>query len=190
MPTYNRAKWISLGIECFLQQTFTDSELVILDNGNDNTETLIPEHPRIRYHRQPGPRLTTGEMRNLCNQLAAGDVLVHWDDDDWSAPERIESQLRQMDESGKPLVGYHNISYWDASPSTLTPERRAYQYRGVRPYACGTSMCYLRELWQQHPFPAKQQGEDSDFSLEAKCAGLLESYDGTQMIVARAHLDD
>src|SRR5580765_5977572 len=86
MPTANRAKWIPLAIDCFLHQTFADAELVILDNGNDNTESVIPQHPRIRYIRQPGPRLTTGEMRNLTCSLAEGDLFIHCDDDNSVAP--------------------------------------------------------------------------------------------------------
>jgi glycosyltransferase involved in cell wall biosynthesis len=113
MPTYNRAQWIPLAIARFLKQTFTDAELVILDNGTDNTADVVPAHPRIRYIRQPGPRLTTGEMRNLTCGLAQGDILIHWDDDDWSAPERIALQLEQLNRTGKSLVGFHSISYWN-----------------------------------------------------------------------------
>lgn len=181
MPTYNRAKWIPLAIDCFVNQTFIGAELVILDNGTDNTESLIPQHPRIRYIRQPGPRLTTGAIRNVICSLAQGDVLIHWDDDDYSAPERIAVQLEQMKTSGKPFVGFHSISYWH------TATRLAYQYRGTRPYACGTSQCYRKDYWQNNPFPTVQVGEDSGFSSKAKSMGLLESFDGTQIIVARAH---
>jgi glycosyltransferase involved in cell wall biosynthesis len=181
MPTYNRERWIPLAIDCFLNQTFTDAELVILDNGTDNTRDIVPAHPRIRYIHQPGPRLTTGEMRNLTCSLAQGDILLHWDDDDWSAPTRIESQLKDLETSGKPFVGYHRISYWH--PAT----RLAYQYHGTRPYACGTSQCYLKSYWQQNKFNAKLIGEDSDFSARARQQGLLDSFDGTQLIVARAH---
>jgi glycosyltransferase involved in cell wall biosynthesis len=181
MPTHNRAKWIPLAIACFLNQTFTDAELVILDNGTDNTADVIPAHPRIRYIRQPGPRLTTGEMRNLTCDLAQGDIFIHWDDDDWSAPERIATQLDQMKQSGKPFVGFHSISYWN------TVTQLAYQYRGVRPYACGTSQCYRKDHWQQNRFPKQIIGEDSEFSSIARGQGLLDSFDGTQLIVARAH---
>ena len=181
MPTHNRAKWIPLAIDCFLNQTFTDAEAVILDNGTDNTADVVPAHPRIRYVRQPGPRLTTGEMRNLTCSLAQGDIFIHWDDDDWSAPTRIESQLKDLETSGKPFVGYDRISYWH--PAT----RLAYQYHGTRPYACGTSQCYLKSYWQQNKFNAKLIGEDSDFSARARQQCLLDSFDGTQLIVARAH---
>lgn len=184
MPTANRAKWIPLAIDCFLNQTFTDAELVILDNGTDNTADIVPAHPGIRYVRQPGPRLTTGEMRNLTCSLAQGDIFIHWDDDDWSAPERIQIQMEQMEETGKPVVGFHSISYWN------TVTQLAYQYRGIRPYACGTSQCYRKEYWQQNRFPKQIIGEDSFFSSRAQAQRSLDSFDGMQLIVARMHGDN
>jgi glycosyltransferase involved in cell wall biosynthesis len=188
MPTYNRAKWISLAIECYLQQTFTDSELVILDNGDDETESVVPAHPRIRYYKQPGQKLNTGEIRNRVNELAQGEIVCHWDDDDWSAPNRIETQVARLLSSGKQVTGYHSISYWDTS-SNRAPEDRAHIYQGTASYACGTSQLYFKNWWTQHPFNTKAVGEDSDFSHAAKCSKQLDSVDGRQMIVARAHSD-
>jgi glycosyltransferase involved in cell wall biosynthesis len=179
MPTANRQQFVPLAIECVLAQTFTDYELLIVDDGAE--ETPVPEDPRIRYVRLSGGSRTTGEKRNICAQLARGEIIVHQDDDDWSAPTRIESQLKDLEASGKPFVGYHRISYWH--PAT----RLAYQYHGTRPYACGTSQCYLKSYWQQNNFNAKLVGEDSDFSARARQHGLLDSFDGTQLIVARAH---
>jgi glycosyltransferase involved in cell wall biosynthesis len=190
MPTRNRARWVPLAIECFLAQTYQDTELVILDNGDDDTASLVPDNPRIRYERQPGARLCTGEMRNLANELTRGEIICHMDDDDWSAPDRIETQLKQLHESGKQVVGFHSISYWDASPGNMPPEQRAFQYRGTRPYACGTSQFYYKDYWQKHKFPSKQAGEDSLFSSAAKTSRILDSFDGTQLIVARAHSEN
>ncbi len=188
-PTYNRASWISLAIQSFLAQTFTDSELVILDNGSDYTESLIPVHPRIRYEKVPGPRLRTGAIRNLCCERAQGEVICHFDDDDWSSPERIASQIEQMKQSGKPFIGYHRISFWNAAQDSKPPKDRAHQYLGDQPYACGTSQMYLKSYWEKNRFQNSSIGEDSDFSTRAKAAGQLASFDGCQMIVARAHSD-
>jgi hypothetical protein len=32
---------------------------------------------------------------------------IHWDDDDYSAPERISVQVERLRVSGKPLTGFH-----------------------------------------------------------------------------------
>jgi glycosyltransferase involved in cell wall biosynthesis len=194
-PTANRQDWIPLAIACFLAQTYTDSELLIVDDGD--RPTPVPEHPRVRYirlphwedpqgrpHRKTRP---TGAKRNRCCEEASGEVIVHWDDDDWYAPTRIESQLAQLNESGKSLVGYHRISFWDTSPGAA---HRAFQYVGDRPYCSGTSQMYLKPYWQRHKFdPNKWVGEDSDFSAAARAEGNIASFDGTQMVVARAHSD-
>jgi glycosyltransferase involved in cell wall biosynthesis len=188
MPTCNRAKWIPLAIQCFLNQTYANSELVILDNGNDETESVIPANPRIRYYKQPGKKLTTGEMRNRVNELAQGEIICHWDDDDWSAPNRIETQVTRLLASGKQVTGYYSISYWNTSGNRAR-ENCAHIYRGTTSYACGTSQLYFKNWWAEHPFNSKAVGEDSDFSHSALRSKQLDSVDGSQMIVARAHSD-
>ena len=128
-------------------------------------------------------------MRNICCAEARGEVIIHWDDDDWSAPERIAHQLAFMEKTGKPFVGYHAISFWDTNyrgPAENAP----FCYIGTEPYAAGTSQCYLRSYWEKSKFNDRMSlGEDSDFSQRAKSSGQLASCDGRQMIVARAHSD-
>lgn len=55
-PTYNRAKFISEAIESVLKQTYTNWELLIVDDGStDNTKDVISSYlldPRIKYYYQ------------------------------------------------------------------------------------------------------------------------------------------
>src|ERR1019366_10210549 len=92
-PTYNRRKYLPTSIALFLKQTFTDSELLIVDDSTESIDDLVPKHPRIRYVRlSPSSvekRLLIGEKRNICCAEARGEFIVHWDDDDWQAPDRI-----------------------------------------------------------------------------------------------------
>jgi len=195
-PTANRPKWVPLAVECFLSQTFTDSELLIVDDGEQPTP--VPDYARIRYirlepyvdpqgraHRKTRP---TGLKRNLCCEEARGEVILHFDDDDWYAPTRIESQLAFMEQTGKPFVGYHAITFWGTP--TSSDKEPSYHYLGVQPYASGTSQCYLKSFWEQNKFDSnKWIGEDSDLSSHALQLNAIDSQDGRQMVVARAHPD-
>ena len=60
--------------------------------GDGAAEDLIPSDPRIRYKRLRGTR-TLGAKRNLCVAESRGDLILHWDDDDWFAPHRISYQV-------------------------------------------------------------------------------------------------
>ncbi|WP_157884342.1 glycosyltransferase family 2 protein [Paraglaciecola hydrolytica] len=58
LPVYNGAKWIIDAIESILEQSFTDFELIIVDNAStDETEAICRDFAardtRIKYHRNP-----------------------------------------------------------------------------------------------------------------------------------------
>jgi O-antigen biosynthesis protein len=55
---------------------------VVLDDGDDRVEDLIPPDPRIRYVALDR-RLVLGEKRNRACELARRELIVHQDDDDW-----------------------------------------------------------------------------------------------------------
>lgn len=60
------------------------------------------------------PGVSIGEMRNRANALAAtADIIVHWDDDDWSHPRRIEEQVKALNEAD--CVGYNEMLFWKES---------------------------------------------------------------------------
>jgi glycosyltransferase involved in cell wall biosynthesis len=91
-PTYNRRRFIPALIECFKQQDYPADriEWIILDDGKDKVSDLFESIglDNIRYYREE-KKLTIGAKRNRLNQLAAGDILVCMDDDDYYPPQRI-----------------------------------------------------------------------------------------------------
>lgn len=181
MPTKNRRECVPLAIHCFRQQSYLDIELVILDDGADDVSDLIPDDPRIRYRRIPATVL--GEKRNMCCALAQGEVIVHWDDDDWSAPGRIADQVARLQTSPCSVSGYHQLYWWDERTSTA----HQYSFRGNHPYAIGTSLCYWKDWWASHPFEKKNTGEDNDFVNLAVNYRSIISAPGGQMMVCRQH---
>lgn len=155
MPTYNRREFIRAAIDCWLMQTYEPKELIIVDDGTDKVRDLIPSHAAIRY--MESERITTGAKRNLCNSYAAGEVICHFDSDDWSVSDRIANQVKLLMESGKPAAGYPNIYYWNIV------KKEAREYRStVKGYVCGGTLCYLKSWWNQNPFPDKLRASDND----------------------------
>jgi hypothetical protein len=158
MPTANRRAFLPAALTCFLRQDYPHKELIILDDGDDPVGDLIPSDPAIRYLRtSPQP---LGAKRNQCVEAARGDLLLHWDDDDWSAPHRLRYQLEALLAAGAEVCGLRQMIFYrlDAGEAWL------YEYpAGQRPWLAGGSLLYTRDFWRRSPFPHIQVGEDARF---------------------------
>lgn len=179
MPTYNRAKFIPTAFRCFLQQTYPSIELIVVDDGTETYE--VPKDERIHIIKI-AHRVTTGEKRNIGANEASGGIIASLDDDDWSSPHRIEDEVQRLMKTGKAVTGYNATIVYDAITGKF------HKNRGGPPYfASGTSQCYWKHWWQEHPFPNVCYGEDSVFAREARLADQLAIAEPGQMMVARKH---
>ena len=179
MPTWNRRGFIHAAIDCWLKQTYENKELIIIDDGEEAVRNIVPRKKGIRYFRREN-REITGTKRNNCCELAKGEIICHFDDDDWSAPDRIEHQLGLLRSTGKPIAGYGTLYFWDSIAQH--PKR----YRAsVKGYVCGTTLMYLKSYWKEHPFLPKQEASDNSFVYPALKL-IANSHDASHM-VARIH---
>jgi glycosyltransferase involved in cell wall biosynthesis len=157
MPTANRRGFVPRAIELFLRQDYANRELVIVDDGADAVADLVPADPRIRYLRTERG-LSLGGKRNLACTRARGALLAHWDDDDWSADDRISRQVEALERRRAQACGLSAVRYFDPV------EGRAWEYRwprGARPWLGGNTLLFRRSVWEQRPFPELNEGEDT-----------------------------
>lgn len=185
LPTKNRAAFIPQAIRSFQSQTYAHTELLIVDNGEDETEKLVPSDSRIRYAHAGGIALNTGDMRNLCAKYAKGQFICHFDSDDWSAPTRVADQIARLGEHGV-VTGYHTMLFYDVR------DGKVYEWhlnRSPIVYVLGTSLCYTREWWRHHPFPSLMVGEDVKFFQTALRLAhrLVPTAPARGLMVARVH---
>jgi glycosyltransferase involved in cell wall biosynthesis len=159
MPTYNRRKFVSHAIRYFQNQEYENKELIIIDDGTDVIKDLIPDTPSIRYYRLDS-KITLGAKLNLACKYAAGNIIAHWDDDDWYAPRRLAYQVNTLLTEGKDLCGINQLLYYDLRNGS------AYQYvypANQRIWLLGSSLCYTKELWAKHQFADINVGMDGLF---------------------------
>ena len=96
MLTYNRETLVSRAIESILNQTHTNFEFIIIDNGSTDKSGQIADQyaqkdSRIRViHRDKG---TISAGRNTALDAAQGDYIAFVDDDDWAEPDFLEFLL-------------------------------------------------------------------------------------------------
>ena len=179
MPTGDRQHLIRYAIESFFEQTVSDTELIIVDDGEFPTSIL--DNPRIRYfHVQ---KMTIGEKLNFACLHARGSIICRWDDDDWYASTRIARQLDELSKPGIQVTGFHSLHYYDMKTGGIWPM----QVNHPLPHAMGTSLCFTKAYWQNNKFQALSRFEDTRFSDRAKSQGVLSSFDGKPYVVARKH---
>jgi len=182
MPTYNRRPFVAQAIRYFQRQDYPNRELLILDDGADRVADLIPADQRVRYI-PLDQRLILGAKRNLGCELARGDIIAHWDDDDWYPPHRLRYQLAEMQRQQADLCGVRRLLFYDPRLDqtwlySYPPERR--------PWVAGTTLCYRKVLWQRGPFPAVAEGEDTQFVWSGNATNLLALPDH-RIVVAIMH---
>jgi glycosyltransferase involved in cell wall biosynthesis len=105
MPVYNGEKYLRPAIESILNQTFTDYEFIIINDGStDSSEEIILSYkdPRIKYVRnEKNIKLIATLNKGL--DLCRGEYIARMDADDISYPNRFETQVKFM--SANPEYG-------------------------------------------------------------------------------------
>jgi hypothetical protein len=207
MPTKNRRKFIPRALKMWREQDYPSKELIVIEDGDDNVSDLLGEphdgfatfragkqytdeagirrcevepigSDRPRYYRLEG---TLGAKLNLGRDLAAGSILLNFDDDDFNAPNRISLQVQHLQMTGKPFVGFSSLIYYREGQGS------GQEFTGDAWYAPGSTHCYTRAWALAHPRPDKTLGEDNVAVAEARAHGALSTISGTRCLVACDH---
>jgi glycosyltransferase involved in cell wall biosynthesis len=111
---YNGEAYLEESLRSILTQTFEDFELLVMDDGSgDGTpallEKLLKEDPRVQIFHQETQGLT--RTLNTLLEKARGEYVARQDDDDVSWSERLERQVRFLDENPRcAAVGSRYVS--------------------------------------------------------------------------------
>ena len=93
VPVYNTEKYLPRCIESLLRQTFSDFELLLIDDGSTDRSALICTAYSMRDSRVrliPSKHLGVCEVRNLGLENARGKYIMFCDSDDFVKPEWME----------------------------------------------------------------------------------------------------
>ena len=102
MVTLDRLALAKLAIRSYAEQSYPSRELIIVTDGEESFRSALTRYVeelgiagvRILYPGSHG--LTLGALRNISMETARGEIICQWDDDDYSHPERLAVQARQM----------------------------------------------------------------------------------------------
>jgi len=190
-PTGGRAAFLAQALEHFRSQDYPHLEWLILDDSPEPDRAFLAlREPNIRYCHDAGVRLTIGEKRNKLVELATGEIIVHFDDDDFYAPCYISRMVDSLLENEADLInlrGWHLFDqrsgffgYWDlmqkegahyhcgpSGTSLLLLNADNNQEFANSHLGFGFSYVYRKKIWEAGEFPHKDFNEDGEFALQA-----------------------
>jgi glycosyltransferase involved in cell wall biosynthesis len=133
--THNRATYLPRAIRSIVAQSYRDLEVVVVDDGStDQTPAALePYADKIRYVRREHEGKAAS--RNAAVQAAEGELLAFCDSDDCWQPDRLERQLRVLDDRPEAGMVHGHIALIDGDSQPLpqlTAEHRVLLSRAHR----------------------------------------------------------
>ena len=98
-PVYKTAAFLKEAVDSMLSQTFTDFELIVLnDCSPDNADEILDTYNDPRIVRYKGAKnVGLGNVLNVGISMARGEYIARMDSDDISLPERLQFQVDFLD---------------------------------------------------------------------------------------------
>lgn len=197
-PTYNRSERHANLYQVFQHQTFNDRELIVLDDSEEASPFFSKlNDPKVTYQHLPSRHLL-GEKRNILAEMAKGDVIAQFDDDDYYAPKYLETMISLL--SSADFGKLSKWLSWKEGDGTLWEwdtrfkggnyfrvagwEKEVQEIHSGKPteevpewdsnlWGFGFSFIYKKSLWKDSPFVNRNSGEDFAFVDSARRLGKI-----------------
>ena len=194
MATYNRAHLISESFDSISNQTFTNWECLIIDDGSfDNSQAVIEgfskEDSRFQYFQRPDTYLKgLPGCRNYGLDLAKGTFIIFFDDDDIVHPKNLEVCLETLGKTGVDFCHFNKRSFVENIPDypEITDVISSYpigcsEIEKVVTNQIALASCTV--LWKNHCFHSVRFLEYLNYAEEWECyiRILLEGFEGVGM---------
>ena len=195
VPVYNAASYLEQCISSLLNQTYSDIEVLLIDDGStDNSGAICEEFAekdkRVVYIRQQNQGVSVA--RNTGLDRASGEWITFVDSDDWVMPQMCERVLNTAIENNADVVIWSYLSHYgskiveskliDGTSRDLTGEKEKLELKTISQYyggiakgssisaGCTWGKLYKRELIENNHIrftPGLTRAQDTVFSLEA-----------------------
>lgn len=164
VPVYNAEKYLPECIESILAQTYTDFELLLLDDGSkDNSGTICDEYAakdkRIKVIHKKNEGINATRQRGV--KEAKGEWITFCDDDDTLFPDAL-SELYSQREGTDIVIGFYLIPKERISKDAPLADYRKAQLTGRGLSGNPWAKLYRRTLFDENifKFPREIDGEE------------------------------
>jgi glycosyltransferase involved in cell wall biosynthesis len=129
IPTYNRAHLVTEAVDSVLNQSYTDFELLVIDDGStdDTTGRLAEYGDRIQLYHQENRGASVA--RNTGIQHARGKYIAFLDSDDLWVQDKLQAQMDLMARDSRVKICYTE-EIWIRRGVRVNPKRKHRKYSG------------------------------------------------------------
>jgi glycosyltransferase involved in cell wall biosynthesis len=174
VPVYNVEKYIAETIRSILAQTYTNFELLVIDDESPDRSVEICQQfqdPRLKIIRQKNRGLAGA--RNAGIRHAQGDYLAFLDGDDLWLPEKLEKHVQHLESSPTVGISFSRSEFIDGDGNSL----RVYQMPKLKnitaqhllcrnPIGNGSAPVIRREVFEEICFQDNIYGAVEDFYFD------------------------
>lgn len=169
IPVYNAEASIAATVQSVLNQTYTDFELLIVDDESSDRSMEICQQfndPRIRIFRQAnrGP----SSARNTGIRHATGNFIALLDSDDLWLPEKLEKHLQHLNQSPNVGISFSRTAFIDSVGNPLN------YYQMPKLTGITTSYLFCRNPISNGSAPVIRRQVFADIRYEHEWQGELE----------------
>lgn len=165
-PTGNRRKIFPLAIRNFMSFIYPHDKLewIIVDDGEEEMEDLIPKDSRIKYYKlQVVKRMSIGKKRNYCVEKCNNKIIIHMDDDDFYTPENLLARVKCL--LKYKIDGIECVGCSDVGTYELNQCLSSIGSNGKR-FLTESSLCYYKYFWKKRKFDEKDTKGEYKYFLE------------------------
>ena len=145
MATKDRPQYLRQAIRNYQQQTYSRSELIVVDDSKVSCESLIPKDRRIQYVRLER-ETPLGEKLNIGIRASSGELIQKLDDDDYYSPRFLAlaaSTLLQRTNNDTIVAMGTFLVLIVGSPML---------YCAGDDWFAGGTLCFFRDAWEKKGF--------------------------------------
>lgn len=172
IPTYNCGKFLGEAIDSVLAQTFTDFEIIVVDDGStDDTAEVVARYPEVKYF--PIQHSGVSTARNTAIAKATGEFVVFLDADDLWAPDKLEKQVAYLDEHADCMLVFTKAENFYQNEEKDRTERQLELFNSSLE-RCVITCAIRRSVFEKYgvfrtDYP---HGEDTQFMFRLSISGL------------------
>ena len=171
MPIYNTAAYLSRCIESLVNQTYSDLQIILIDDGSTDESGAIADEwqtkdPRIEVYHQPNQGQSA--TRNVGLQHARGEYIAFVDSDDYidsnyfstmlqaadDATDCVQTAYRRVKQDGEHIKAYHPKHFYQYTSPCMRLYRRAFLDKHQLRFPEGMiyeDVVFSIDLWLAHP---------------------------------------